>query len=263
MSTVAKCDNSKSTKKVYIVKQWHLGPRTVTKGFKEKYPQERNQTTNYKTLSDMVKKKKLQVVVAEGCEGEINSSFTPVFNGWSIQDLAKQSQTRAFPKIITNVSMKLEARWGNRLLTVCGDNDKLIREGNLRLSNLRGWMGFWTKLSEGKADPDKLKLYSEAAADLLKIPKTTPLDQIQTKIKESFKEEMELFKKSLEERNTYFVNALKDRDFSSAAIIVGGLHAEDLKAKVQAAGYACEVEEPRGYQREDENLIKDFQKALN
>lgn len=263
MSTVAKCDNPKSTKKVYIVKQWHLGPMTVTKGFKEKYPQERNQTTIYKTLSEMVKKKKLQVVVAEGCEGEINSDFKTAFNGWTVGDLAKQSQTRGFDKIITNIPMKLEARWGEKLLTLCGDNEKLIQEGNLRLSNLRGWMGFWTKLSEGQGDPDKLKLYSEAAADLLKVPKSTPVDQLQAKIKDRFKEEIGLFQKSLQDRNDSFVNALKDREFNTAAVVIGGLHAEDLKEKMQAAGYACEVEEPRGYQREDENLIKEFQKALN
>lgn len=264
MSTVAKCDNPKSTKKVYIVKQWHLGPTTVTKGFaKEKYPQERNQTAIYKTLSEMVKKKKLQIVVAEGCEGEINSDFKTAFNGWTVDDLSKQSQTKGFDKIITNIPMKLEARWGAKLLTLCGDNEKLIQEGNLRLSNLRGWMGFATKLSEGKGDPDKLQLYSEAAADLLKVPKTTPVDQLQAKIKDKFKEELGLFQKSLYDRNDSFVNALKDKEFDTAAVVIGGLHASDLKDKMQTAGYACEVEEPSGYQREDENLIKEFQKALN
>ncbi len=263
MTTVGKCNAPKGAKKVLLIKQWHLGPRTVTKGFKEKYPQEKNQTAIYKSLSEQIKKKKLQIVVAEGCEGEINSDFKSVFNGWDIASLAKQSQTRGFDKIITNVPMKLEARWGDRVVTLCGDNDKLIQEGNLRTSNLRGWMGFWTKLNEGKGDSEKLKLYSEAAADLLKMPKDTALEKLQAKIKERFKEELDLFAKSLSERNTSFVNVLKDRDFETAAIVIGGLHADDLKAKLQDAGLACEVLEPPGYVREDENLIKEFQKALN
>ena len=108
-----------------------------------------------------------------------------------------------------------------------------------------------------------MKLYSEAAADLLKVPKDTPIEKLQAKIKERFKEELDLFAKSLVERNTSFVNALKDKDFETAAIVIGGLHADDLKKKLQDAGFACEVLEPAGYIREDENLIKEFQKALN
>lgn len=263
MTKVASCDAPKGAKKVLLIKQWHLSPRTITKGFKEKYQQEKNQTAIYKNLNEQVKKKKLQLVVAEGCEGEINSDFKTTFNGWDLESLRKQSQTKGFDKIITNVPLKLEARWGDKLLTLCGDNDKLIQEGNLRSSNLRGWMGFWTKLNEGKGDPDKLKLYSEAAADLLKMPKDTAIEKLQAKIKERFKEELDLFATSLKERNTSFVNVLKDRQFDTAAIVIGGLHADDLKAKLQAAGLACEVLEPTGYVREDENLIKEFQRALN
>lgn len=245
-----------------IVKQWHLAPTTITKSFREKYPQERNQTAIYQALNDLVKKKKLQVVVGEGCEGEINSDFKTAFNGWDYESLKKQAQTKGFDRIVTQIPLKLEARHGDKLLTLCGDNDKQIQEGNLRISNLRGWLGFWSRLSEHKGDPEKLKLYSEAAADLLKIPKETPAEEMQKKIKEKIKEELELFRKSLTERNTSFVKALEGKDFKTAAIVIGGLHAGDLKEKIQAAGYACDVYEPFGYVQEEEKLIQDFEKAL-
>lgn len=262
LAKVATCQAPKDAKKIMIVKQWHLAPTTVTKSFREKYPQERNQTTIYRALNELVKKKKLQLVVGEGCEGEINSEFKTRFNGWDLESLRKQAHTKGYERILTQVPLKLEARHGDNLLTLCGDDDKQIQEGNLRLSNLRGWLGFWSRLTEHKTDPEKLKLYSEAAADLLKTPKDTPLEQLQAKIKEKIREELDAFKKSLTNRNDAFVKALDGQEFKTAAIVIGGLHVTDLKEKIQAAGYACEVLEPYGYQREDEKLIAEFEKAI-
>ena len=262
LNKVGSCSAAKDAKKVMLIKQWHLAPTNITKSFKEKYPQEKNQTAIYQSLNDLVKKKKLQIVVGEGCEGEIDSNFKTAFNGWDFESLQKQSHTKAYPRIVTHVPLKLEVRHGDKLLTLCGDSDKQIQEGNLRISNLRGWIGFWSRLSEHKTDPDKLKLYSEAAADLMKVPKETSLEELQTKIKERIKQELELFQKSLDERNTSFVKALEGREFDTAAIVVGGLHASDLKEKLQAAGFACDVFEPVGYIQQEEKLIQEFQKAL-
>ncbi len=261
MNKVASCEAAKDAKMVLVIKQWHLPPTTITKSFKEKYPQERNQTAIYQHLNLAVKRKKLQLVLAEGCEGEINSEFKTAFNGWTVEHLKKQAQSRGFDKILTNIPLKLEARHGDRLLTVCGDNDALIQEGNLRLSNLRGWMGFWSRLSE-PSDAEKTKLYVESAASLLKVPAETSLPELQVKIKERLKDDLGLFAKSLNQRNDSFVKNLEGKDFKTAAIVIGGLHANDLKEKLQTAGYACEVYEPPGYNREDENLIKEFEKAI-
>jgi hypothetical protein len=262
LSKVGSCTAEKDAKKVMLIKQWHLPPTTITKSFKEKYPHEKNQTAIYNSLNDLVKKKKLQVVVGEGCEGEIGPEFKTAFNGWDLESLRKQAQTKAYPRIVAHVPLKLEARHGEKLLTLCGDNEKQIQEGNLRISNLRGWAGFWSRLSEHKPDSDKFKLYAEAAADLLKIPKDTPPAELQEKIKVKIKEELDAFQKSLNERNTSFVKALEGREFQTAAIVIGGLHAPDLKEKLQAAGFACDVMEPFGYIQEEEKLIKEFEKAL-
>lgn len=251
-----------ASKKVYIVKQWHLAPKTETKGFKEKYPQEKNQTAIYQLLEDGVKRKELDLIVAEGCEGEINSDFQTKFNGWDVASLKAQSFQKNYSKIITLAPMKVEAKYGDKITTFCGDSDQLIREGSLRLSNLRGWVGFYTRLKES-VDAEKTKLYSEGAADLLKVPKDTPVDKLLPMIKERINTELQAFQKSLHDRNDAFLKTLEERDFSKAAVVIGGLHAEDLKEKIEKAGMNCEVLEPPGYIKENENLVQDFQKALN
>ena len=250
-----------SKKTVYILKQWHLGPKTETKGFKEKYPHEKNQTAIYKDLVNRVKAGKLQVVVAEGCEGEINKDFKTAFNGWDYDSLNKIAQTKNYERIITMVPLKVEARMTDKVLTICGDNEKLIQEGNLRLSNLRGWVGFWTRLRETYPD-DKGKLYADAAAELLKVPKTTPMPDLIKQVQAKIKEELAAFKKSLNDRNDSIVKSLQAAEYESAAVVIGGLHTDDLKEKVQAAGLACEVLEPPGYPKEDEKLIQDFEKII-
>lgn len=248
-------------KHVLIIKQWHLSPKTVTKGVKEKYPQEKNQIAIYKHLADRIKKNNLQMVFSEGCEGEINKDFKAEFNGWDYDSLHNISQTRAYEKVLTLIPLKLEARFDDKIHTVCGDSEKLIQEGNLRLSNLRGWMGFWVRLHEQNPE-EKDKLYSEAAAELLKLPKSTPKDQILPKIQEHLKEELAAYKKSLYDRDAEFVKAIKNNSFGTAALVVGGLHADDLKNKLQEERISCEVLEPPGYQKESEQLIRDFEKSV-
>jgi len=267
MTKVSSCKvpegENPNPKKVLVIKQWHLAPTTVTKGFKEKYAQEKNQTDIYKKLSAAVKSNRLDMVAAEGCEGEINNEFTTAFNGWKLDELKKQAQTKNYERILSHVPLKLEARWGDKLLTVCGDDEKLIQEGNLRLSNLRGWMGFWSRLTgDIKPSEERLALYAETAADLLKVPKNTPVPELKAKIRERSLEELDLFLQSLHKRNDSFVKTLSEREFKTAAVVIGGLHADDLRLKLEAAGLPCEVYEPAGYSKMDENLIQDFKKAL-
>lgn len=254
-------ENPPHPKMVYVIKQWHLAPTTVTKGFKEKYPQEKNQSAIYLALGEAIKKKRLKLVVAEGCEGgPIDENFSTAFNGWSYGDLKKAATTKGYERIITHVPLKLEAKFGNSVETVCGDQNSLVQEGNLRLSNLRGWIGFWTRLRE-PGNEEKQTLYREAAAELLKVPKTTSIQEILKLVKSRVSEELAAFRKSLDDRNGRFVETLKGHNVESAAIVVGGLHADDLRSKLEAAGFACEILEPPGYQDEGEKLVLDFERA--
>lgn len=263
MTKVGSCKVEEPEKTVLLIKQWHLPPKTATRGFKEKYPQEKNQTAIYQLLEVGVKRKELQLIVSEGCEGEITSEFKPVFNGWDYVSLKAESLRKGYDKIITLAPLKVAAKYGEKVPTVCGDNEGLIQEGNLHLSNLRGWMGFYLRLGESKEDAEKKKLYTESATDLLKIPRDTPPETLMIQIKSKLKEELEAFRKSLSARDDSFIKTLQTHEFTRAAVVIGGLHAEDLRAKMEEAGLGCEVLEPPGYQREDEQLIQDFQKALD
>ncbi len=261
LTKVGACAVADAKKNVMVLKQWHLAPKSVTKGFKEKYPQEKNQTAIYKVIEEGVKRGELQLLVSEGCEGEIDEKFTPTFNGWDFASLKVQSQTKAYEKIITLVPLKIKAKYGDKIQTVCGDSEALIQEGNLRLSNLRGWMGFIDRLGENKGTSDQTKLYSESAAELLKAPKDTPIDKLVVQIKERIKQDLDGYYKSLNARNDSFVKTLVEKDFEKAAIVVGGMHAADLRDKLEKAGLGCEIFEPPGYQRDDEKLVQDFQKT--
>jgi hypothetical protein len=265
LTKVGTCDVPEAAagaKKVLVIKQWHLSPRTTTKGFKEKYPQEKNQTAIYHFLEDSVKHGDLQLLLSEGCEGEINADFKTAFNGWDYPALKGQAFQKGYDKIITLVPLKIEAKYGDKIATFCGDNDEAIHDGLEKMSNLRGWMGFYVRLSEFKNNPEKLKLYTDSAADLLKVSKDTPADKLLTQIKERIKEELEGFNKSLQTRNEFMVKALQAHEYSKAAIVIGGLHANGLKEKLEKAGLGCEIYEPPGYQPDDEKLVHDFENAM-
>jgi len=258
VSPAAASASSVSDKKIMVIKQWHLAPTTVTKGFKERYPQERNQTAIYQALAERIKKKKLQLVVAEGCEGEINDGFGLEFNGWGYGDLKKIAQTKGYSKILSHVPLKLEARFQDQVKTLCGDSEAEIKEGLLRLSNMRGWAGFLTRIE----DPAKRDQFAPAAIELLKAPKDTPTDKLIPMIKARLQTELDLFLKSLAVRNDSFVKVLVETDFKEAAVVVGGLHVDDLRGKLEAKGLACEILAPVGYADQEEDLIRAFQTAL-
>lgn len=251
----------KDARSIMLVKEWNLAPSTITKGFKERYPQERNQSAIYIALADRIKSKRLDLMVAAGCEGEINSDFETRFNGWDYSSLKAQAQTKAFQRVLSHVPMKLKARYPERLTVVCGDSESLIQEGQLRLTTLRGWHGFWSRLNESSMSADKTKLYAEAAAELLKVSKETPVAELLPMVRDKLKADLELLQKSISDRNDLLVKALQSHPDKKAAIVIGGVHIDDLRAKLEAAGIGCELFEPSGYQRDEENLLKDFQKA--
>ncbi|MGZ3723115.1 MAG: hypothetical protein ACXVA9_09305, partial [Bdellovibrionales bacterium] len=182
---------------------------------------------------------------------------------WDYASLKAQAFQKGYDKIITLVPLKIEAKYGEKIATFCGDNQDAIQEGLEKMTNLRGWTGFYVRLREFKDNPEKLKLYTDSAADLLKVPKDTPADKLLVQIKTRIKEELDTFKKSLQTRNDAFIKVLKEHEFGKAAVVIGGLHADDLREKLEKAGMGCEILEPPGYQADDEHLIQDFEKALN
>jgi hypothetical protein len=249
-------------KTVLLIKQWHLPPTTITKGFKERYPHETNQSAIYRYLNERVRTHYVDMIVGEGCQGEIDENFAVKFNGWDLESLRKISQQKNFDRVLTHIPLKIEARHQDGIRTFCADDESLIQEGNLRLSNLKGWLGYLSRLSDDQADKDKLALYSESASNLLKIEKEIAIPDLLKLIREKMREELNAFKKSIEERNQVVVKTLNEQSFTRAALVIGGLHAKDLQNKLELAGFDCEVLEPPGYGEEDEKLFQEFSRAL-
>ena len=120
-----------SAKHIWILKQWHVAPGVDTRDrIKAKeLPQAANQTAIYQQLDQWVKAHLLDTVIAEGCSGELTINSNIRFNGWSVQDLASVAHAPGFDQdVISHVPMKLEAKYGDQVRTICGDDEDLLQK---------------------------------------------------------------------------------------------------------------------------------------
>jgi hypothetical protein len=126
---------------VYFFKQWHLGPGVNTRTSKGSHPQEKNLESIYLQLEEWIRAKKLSELIAEGCSGTLDEKTHFRVNGWTVKDLMAETASPSFQRIATSVPMKLEAKFGESVLTVCGDSDELVKEQLLAFSDARGDAG--------------------------------------------------------------------------------------------------------------------------
>ncbi|NJL24936.1 MAG: hypothetical protein HC902_07020 [Calothrix sp. SM1_5_4] len=72
----------------------------------------------------------------------------------------------------------------------------------------------------------------------MKMPSDTPVEKLLPPIQARIKEELELFKKSLADRNDVFVKVLKENEglYENAAIVIGGLHADGPARQTGSGG---------------------------
>lgn len=249
---------SQSSKKhVWIFQQWHLSPSVNTqKNPEKKHPQQENQTAIYTQIDQWVSQGLIDLVLAEGCEGEINHQFSKVFNGWSMKGLKSKSKTPQFKEIISHVPMKLEAKYQAKLKTVCADDDSLIKKQNLALSDARGALGFLTRIDQYKNNPQKSKGYLEGVRDvyqLSSIPSPKTASQILIKkIRASIKG----FKNIIHLRNKKAVEIIQTSKESEQVLVIGGIHAHGLVAQLEKLNMACTVVEPRGFRNDVGVLLK-------
>lgn len=162
-------------KTVYFIKQWHLAPTTNTTDIEtaKKQPQYRNQSEIYTSIADLITEKKIDTVIAEGCEGEITRDFKNSFNGWSFEKLAKETLGKSYGAILTHVPLKAEVKFGDQVKTLCGDDLSQIKLAQLALSDLRGDVGYWQRIAENEKNPAKQKIYVDGVIEMLKLPAGT------------------------------------------------------------------------------------------
>ncbi len=243
---------------VTIYKQWHLSPKqnTTNIALATKLPQFANQESIYLSVKKMISDGKSQLLIAEGCEGEINHDFKENFNGWDYTRLSILKNGADFDKILTLIPLKIEVLFEGKILTFCGDSKKLVNEHQLALSDLRAYYGYISRLNQFKGkDEKRYKEYSKA----LEVPQGQ--DAI-VFAKEKGKAALQKFKDLIVKRNDSFIEmSIKNQD-KNPMIIIGGLHAEDLEKRLKEKNIKVSIIEDETYAKEEKGLFTQLEAAF-
>src|SRR6185437_3555207 len=161
------------------------GPRVNTKEANNSHelPQMPSQAAIFRQLDRWIGKKELNEVFAEGCSGQLDAQPTFKINGWTLADLEAAKGRPDYAEILTSVPLKLEAKYGASLHAVCGDDESLVKDGNLALSDIRGTVGFITRLKQYRNDPIRARPYLDGVVKLYKLPKSTSTDEAIIRLK--------------------------------------------------------------------------------
>lgn len=243
---------------VTIFKQWHLSPKqnTTDIALSTKLPQYANQENIYANVKKIILEGKSQLLIAEGCEGEIDKNFKENFNGWDYTRLSTLKSSPDFDKILTLIPLKIEVLFGDKILTLCGDNKKLVNEHQLALSDLRAYYGYISRLSQFKGkDEKRYQEYSKA----LGVPEGQ--DSI-TFAKTKGQAALATFKNLILKRNDSFIEIANKHKEQNPMIVIGGLHAEDLEKRLKEKGIEVSIIEDETYAKEEKGLFNQLEAAF-
>lgn len=258
-----RCKTKNPTKQVFLIKQWHLAPGVNTKDSPAKeLPQKENQTSIYKQIDRWVSAKKLHTLLAEGCSGEIDSNFNKAFNGWKYSDLKAKAASKNYPEIISHVPLKIEAKFGERINTICADDDGLIKETGLAFSDARGTLGFYSRISQYKNDSNRVKPYLQSAIEVFKLPADTTSEQALVVLKKELQSSVSRIEKSLEMRNRKMVEAIKAVKDKLQVLVVGGAHVSHIAQMLEKENIGCTMIEPKGYSQDEEKTLSSLRKLI-
>ncbi|MBC74909.1 MAG: hypothetical protein CME64_02750 [Halobacteriovoraceae bacterium] len=244
-----------SDPKIVIIKQWHLAPGKDTSNIKagKALAQYENQVAIYKYLEKKIENN--PVIIAEGCEGEIDHGAN--FNGWTIETLRKHTTSSEFESIMAPVFMKLKAKYPNSNI-VCGDNLKDIELNNLAFSDLRGYAGYYERLVQNKKDPEIFDKYKQSLNELAGRKVSNPIEYTRTESLKALKKSKEL----IESRNHSFYEVAKKYKGQEVYIVIGGIHAQHLGELFKKDEISYETFTPKGYAEIDQQLYEALEKSL-
>lgn len=263
-SVVTQCRSGAGKKQVWIFKQWHLAPSVNTKNAAKSrpIPQEKNQTAIYRLLNQWVENHLIHEIYAEGCSGELTDASSLSFNGWTLRDLKEKATESTYAEIVSHVPAKLEARFGDKLRTVCGDDEALIKSNNLAFSDARGALGFLTRISEYMNDSTRVKTYLEGVVELYHLPKKTTPKQAIARLKVELKSSVERIRGAIEKRNAVLVNIIRSSSEPRVAVVFGGVHIAGVVKLLESYGIGCSVVNPVGYEDNESKLLEQLEESL-
>lgn len=245
---------SNENKKITLIKQWHLSPKQNTLDIEKskKLPQYENQKEIYKKIVNLIETKKTNMIIAEGCEGEIDEKFTLIYNGWSLKEIKSRRFDKNFNDIMAPIPLKIKAKYPN-IKVVCGDNLKLIDENLKAISDLRGFSGFYQRLRQSKGIDEKKYLAYKKQLDGL-FPNRKIKDPVQFSLNKSLNS-LRLFEDLIVKRNNSFFDISKKYLKENPVIVIGGLHVKDLETKFDLDKILYETIIPNGYKNDEQSLV--------
>ncbi len=252
---------------VYLVKQWHLPPqantKTPSKGVTT-LPQAVNQEQIYQQLIAWVESAQIDTMIAEGCEGEITPQFKEVFQGWSYSDLEARAKDADYAKILAHAVVKAEVKSTDKVSSFCGDSLSEIKRSQAALSDARAAVGYFSRLSEHRDHPEKLKPYLEGVREVYSLPKDASVTVALKAVANDLKKSLDQFQKSTHERDLAFVRKINQvKSNKPIALVIGGLHAQDLKAIFGEKKINCLIFEPLAYQNDEEAMRETLKNSLS
>lgn len=246
---------------VILIPQWHFSPQVNTKRDSIKQPQFENQFSIFKETEDLYKKG-VATLIVEGCEGEIKDGFTPVLNGWSLKDVKKTLKDDGnIDLVMTHVGLKAEAQYGEKMAVKCGDNFALIEKNLGTLSDIRGYIGFKIRIEQLKDDPKTQAGYLATLKKVLKLPPETSDKDAQKILDTNLRQNLREYKKIINDRNAYFVEAAK-KNPGRKSIVIGALHVPDLEKRLQKEKISYVVFRPKGLDKAGGDPVEALQKIF-
>jgi hypothetical protein len=253
---------SASSARVWFFKQWHLAPSIKTTDIEKSksLPQYDNQSAIYGQLNAWISAGKLKTVVAEGCGGSLNYVH---FNGWDLTALKAASSSKSYDSILTSIPLKLEAKYGDKIHTLCGDDEALIKQNSLAFSDARGELGFLTRLVQNQNNPDRAKLYLDGVIDLYHLPAGTTIPQAIARLKLELQKSVDQVEQGIQKRNEHLADVISAAPHdSNIAVVFGGAHAPGVERLLEKKGMNCTIVEPSGYQDDETQLLQKLKELL-
>lgn len=248
--------------KVYIIKQWHLSPNEVTTDIlkSKSLPQYDNQIDIYRKTQKLLKGDS-KVVIAEGCEGEIDENFSLKFNGWKMDDLIQRRDLSDFEEIMAPVPMKIKAKLGKEVKVICGDSNEYIKKNNLAFSDTKAFSGFFQRLFYYQNNNQKnYEKYLKAFKEVVDIEEgDDPVGIAKQKAIDS----LNRFGQHLETRNLFFLKKVLKHIKSNPILIIGGLHVPGIIKELKEGNIEYEVITPSDYPKDEGKIFVELKRALD
>ena len=209
----------------------------------------------------MIDRSETELIISEGCQGNIDGQFTEEHYGWNYKKLQQEKSKKEYADILALIPLKIKVFYDTRVSAICADDKALLKENMLAFSDLRAFIGYYSRLKEFKdKNPKKFKLYADSMFDTAK-QKDRSIDPIAF-ARDHAALALQKAEDLIKRRNERFAQVAEANKDKRPAIVVGGLHAKSLAERLESRGIKTQIIVPDGYSQEDEALLDQIKNLL-